>query len=628
MKTDPVPGTRVRFGTFEADLRSGELHRDGLKVKIQELPFQVLVLLLERPGEVVTREDLRSRLWPADTFVDFEQGLNKAINKLREALGDDANNPRFVETLTRRGYRFIGPVEAVAGPQVGRRNAVRVIVFGTAVFVAALGAFLALNVAGLRNRVKRVLGVTREPPLQIHSIAVLPLENLSHDPEEEYFAEGMTDELITELSKISVLRVISRTSTMAYRGSKKPLREIARELNIDAVVEGTVQRAGGQVRINAQLVDTSTDRNLWAASYERDSKNVLSLQRDVAEAIAEKIQARTTPQEKQLLQPAQTLDPAAYDAFLRGRYLIDRRIAADAPRSTQYFRQAIGLDSGYALAYAGLADSLVLQSVMETARPDDVMPQARAAAQHALQLNPDLGEAYTVLGEVKRIYEANWKAAEEDFKRGIELNPSDPFTEINYAYCLADLGRLREAVDHAQRALELDPVSFYANRTLASMLYFARRYDAALAQFQRTRDLHGNPGGIENWVARIYEKKGVFDKAIRADLSSIGGPAADLDFYRAAYSRSGWRGYWQARIERLLPRADQGCAAYDLSLGYMRLGDPDKAFHWLNRSIDRHCVSALHALVDPQMDAIRSDPRFPALLRRMNLPPGGTEATR
>lgn len=634
----------LRFGVFELDCRAQELRKSGVLMRLPPQPFRILVLLASRPGQVVTREDIRQEIWGDETFVDFERGLNQCVSQIRTVLGDDAETPRYIETLPRRGYRFIYPVavpSAAAGPpggrelperagsiagasaprRQGRALPYRSIALAAPVVVLIVVAAVGLNVAGLRNRLTRAVQSVREPPHPIHSIAVLPLENLSADPEQEYFAEGMTDELITELSKISALRVIPRTSAMAYIGSKKPIREIARELSTDAVVEGTVERGRGRIRINVQLVDASTDLNLWTASYERDSKDVLSLQREVAEAIAEKIQAGVTPQEKEHMQTARTIDPAAHDAFLRGRYLIDRRRTTDMQRSTQYFRQAIKLDQEYASAYAGLAESLVSQGLLGEARTDDVMPQAREAARHALQLNPDLGEAYSVLGEVERVYEFNWKAAEEDFNRGIKLNPSDPFAEINYAYCLADLGKLREAVGHAQRALELDPVSFYANRTLASMLYFARRYDAALAQFQRARELNRNPGAIDEWVASIYEKKGMFDKAVRADLNSIGGTAAGLNFYRAAYTRSGWRGYWRARVELLLPRKDEGCAAYFLGLGYIRLGEPDKAFHWLYRSVNQHCVWTLHALVDPQMDAIRSDRRFPTLLQRLNLPP-------
>lgn len=629
----------IRFGAFEADLRAHELRKGGLKLKLQEQPFQVLTILLERPGELVTREEIRARLWPGDTLVDFDHGLNAAVRRLREALNDNAETPRFVETLPRRGYRFIAPVAAgnhpgglaLAGtaerdghPAAARPRWRRFLVMA-AVLAAIAAVLLTFKLGVFRDRVS---GTT---PPRIHSIAVLPLQNLSTDPKQEYFADGMTDELITDLSKISSLRVIARTSSMAYRGSKKPLRQIARELSVDAIVEGTVEEVGGRVRINARLVDASTGRNLWAQSYERDSKDVLSLQSEVAEAIAENIQAKVTPQEKQRLHAARTVNPAAHDAYLRGRYLIDQRSAAEARRSTQYFRQAIRLDPDYAAAYAGLSMSLISQTFFGIARPRDDMPKARAAARHALRLDPDSGEAYTALGTIEFCYDWNWSKAQNDLQRGIQLDPNDPLAEILYTFYLAGVGKLQQAVAGARRAVKLDPVSFFANRTLAAMLYVDRRYDAALAQLQRTRELNHDSGVVENWASWVYEKKHMYDKAVQADLKDLaenGVPLADLNFFRKAYARGGWRGYWKARIQRLLPLAKKLPVGYALGAAYARIGDRDDAFRWLNRAADQHSIWATILPVDPQMDSLRSDPRFPALLHRIHLPQEDTQAIR
>jgi TolB-like protein/DNA-binding winged helix-turn-helix (wHTH) protein len=620
MKADPTAGTRVRFGIFEADLRSGELRRDGLKVKIQELPFQVLVALLERPREVVTREELRKRLWAADTFVDFEHGLSKAINKLREALGDDANNPRFVETLPRRGYRFIGPVETASREH--RSSTVRIIVFSAAVIAAVLAALLAFNVAGLRNRLMRA---AREPPFQIHSIAVLPFVNLSGDPEQEYFADGMTDELITKLSKISALRVISRASVTRYKGTKKPLPQIAHELNVDAVIEASVLRSGNRVRINSRLVDGSTERILWERTYERDLVDILSLFSNIASAIAGDISVTVTPKEQQRLQAAGTVNPAAHDAYLRGRYLLDQRYKVEGARATQYFRKAIELDPGYAAAYAGLAMSLISQFYLGVARPEDSMPRARAAARHALQLDPDSGEAYTALGAVEIYYDWDWKAAKLNLQRGIQLNPSDPFAERFYAWYSLAAGKAQEAVIHARKAVNLDPVSFTANRDLGSMLYFARRYDESLAQLQRAEELQENPNVIDNWRSFIYEQENMKGKAVRADLNllaSFGESGADLAFLRSAYARGGWKGYWQARIELLMHGRKAHYGPYFMrAIYYLRVGNVDEAFRWLTRAVDNHSPWLIPLAVDPKLDAIRSDSRFQAILRRMNFPP-------
>src|SRR5438552_8487247 len=298
----------VRFGVFEVDLRAGELRKQGVKIKLQEQPFHLLQMLLEHPGEIVTREELRGRIWPADTFVDFDQGLNNAIKRLRESLSDSPENPRFIETIPRHGYRFIAN-----------------------------------------------LGVT---PGQIKSLAVLPLENLSRDPEQEYFAEGLTEALITTLAKIGELRVVSRTSAMQYKGVHKPLREIARELEVDFVVEGTVLRVGRRVRITAQLIDASRETHLWAESYERDLRDVFALQSEVAQAIAREVHIKLTPQDLAHFAQPHPVDPEAYEAYLKGRYHWNRRSRDGLGKATQHFQQAIAKDPTYAAAYSGLADCL------------------------------------------------------------------------------------------------------------------------------------------------------------------------------------------------------------------------------------------------------------------------------
>ena len=299
----------VRFGVFEVDLRAGELRKRGVKIKLQDQPFQILQILLERSGEVVTREEIRGRIWPADTFVDFDQGLNNAIKRLRESLSDSPDNPRFIETIPRRGYRFIGMTGS-------------------------------------------------STPGRMRSLAVLPLENLSHDPQQEYFAEGLTEALITTLAKIGELRVVSRTSAMLYKNVRKPLREIARELEVDAIVEGTVLLAGHRVRITAQLIDAAKETHLWAESYERDLRDVLALQSELAQAIARKVRVKIAPQEQALLAQPHPVDPEAYEAYLKGRYHWNRRSGEALPKAVQYFQQAIAKDPTFAAAYSGLADCL------------------------------------------------------------------------------------------------------------------------------------------------------------------------------------------------------------------------------------------------------------------------------
>src|SRR3984893_75483 len=354
---------KARFGVFEADLRAGELRKHGVKLKLQDQPFQILALLLERPGEVVTRDELQHKLWPADTFVDFDTGLNTAIKRLRDALGDSAESPRFVETLPRRGYRFIASVEHIDDLPVHterspeqRTRLVAVLQpeklwIALGLVAAILALLLSLNIRGFRQRFLRTNAATK-----VQSIAVLPLENLSGDPAQEYFADGMTEALITDLGKIGELRVISRTSVMRFKDTKKPLREIARELQVDAVVEGTVVRSGDRVRLTANLVQASPEKHLWADSFERDLRDVLTLQDDVSRAIAAGIRIRLTPQEQARLASAHPVNPEAYEAYLEGRYFYDKLWPGGGPKASEYFELAIEKDPAWALPYSGLAD--------------------------------------------------------------------------------------------------------------------------------------------------------------------------------------------------------------------------------------------------------------------------------
>jgi TolB-like protein/DNA-binding winged helix-turn-helix (wHTH) protein/Tfp pilus assembly protein PilF len=626
----------IRFGIFEADIRTGELRKQGMQIKLQEKPFQVLSLLLARPRELVTREELRQKLWSADTFVDFEHGLNKAINKLRKALNDDPKAPRYIETLPRRGYRLIAPVfnpspatelpgpypslgvqpDAMA-PQVPLRAR-----WMTRRLIILLGA-LALLFPSLwywrAHRRPDTAATTLRSP--IRSLAVLPLDNLSGNPAQDYFSDGMTDELITDLAKISSLRVVSRTSVMHYKGSHETVPQMSRELGVDAIVEGSVARSAERVRITVQLVDARKDRDVWAQSFEGSTDDVLSLQDEVATQITAQIEGVLDSAMTKSSHPRQ-VNRAAYDAYLHGLYFFGRRTGTDALRSVRYFEQSIKLDPSYAQAYAGLAEALDQENLLGVARPDDVEPQIRAAALHALQLDSDLGDAYSVLGEIAIVYDRDWKTAVQDIQRGIELAPNDSNPEINYAVYLAAVGKPKEAVAHAQRALQLDPLSFLANRTLGSMLYFAGDYDEALAQLRRTQELEENPGVIDNWISWIYEEKGMHDEAVREDLKSIAGDgesAANLSYYRRVYARSGWRAYWRARIERLLPKSKMQCVPYGLGVSYLRVGNSREAFRWLDKSADQRCAWDPFIPVDPKLAVVHSDPRFHSLLARMHL---------
>ena len=626
--------SRPARSELELDLKRYEVRCGSRVLRLERQPMELLILLASRPGELITRQEITARLWGQGVFVDAERGINNAVRKLRVALADDPEQPRYLETVIGKGYRLISPVTfignnlnaggngATAGtdalatlrtPSSHRHDLRFVNLIGVSAILMVTVVVLVFNVGRLRRP-------TDTPPA-IRSLVVLPLDNLSGDPGQEYFVDGMTDELTTILASVPDLRVIPRTSAMHYKGTHKPLLELAHELNVDAVVEGSVVRSGDRVRITAQLIDPQGDRHLWAHSFESPVEDVLGLQDDIAQQITGQIQFQLKGQTV-TPRPTRPISPDAHDAFLRGRYLFDRRSTTAALRSTQYFRQAIALDPDYAPAYAGLSRALASQSSLGAARPAEVMPEARAAAQRAVELDPGLSEAYLARASIEIHYDWDWKTGAQDLQRGLDLNPNNPQAEIAYSTYLCSVGRPREAIPHAQRALQLDPLSFFANRNLASVLYTARMPDQALAQLQRTKEIQENPSVIDNWISWTYEQKGMRDQAVKEDLKNIaadGEFAANLDYYRAAYARGGWLGYWRARVARMLPRARQQCTPYDLGVSYLRLGNRDEALRWLNRAVDQHCTWDSWIAADPKLDSLRSDPRFRSLLARMHL---------
>jgi TolB-like protein/DNA-binding winged helix-turn-helix (wHTH) protein/Tfp pilus assembly protein PilF len=640
----------LRFGVFEVDLRTAELRKQGLKIKLHGQPFQILAMLLERPGEPVTREDIRERLWPRDTFVDFEHSINTAVKRLREALGDDTERPRYIETLPRRGYRFIGRVEAVApvsssvvsvaaasppptevvlpdkvGARGDRRHNWRRLALASAGLAAIVATFFALNVGGLRDRLLTAVGARRTLPLpKIESIAVLPLENLSRDPEQEYLADGMTDELITDLGKVGALRVISRTSVMRYKGTKKPLPEIARELNVDALVEGTVLRSGNRVRVTANLLDANADRHLWAETYERDLRDVLSLQSEVARAITNEIQIKVTPQEQARLASARSVNPEAYQLYLKGRYYAGRATKEGLEKGVQYFNQAIASDPSYALAYDGLADDYWIADEW-TLSPRDAMPKAKEAAKKALELDDTLAEAHGSLAMVNAFYDWDWAAAESEFKRSIELKPNYGLAHEYYGWYLVSIGRANEGITESERSVELDPVSPEANSVLGYVLWVAHRYGEAIEQMRKTTDLDPNYWFAYEVLGLAYERQGQFPEAI-AELQkavrlagTIAEPTAGL---ARVYAVSGNRAEAQKLLDSLQERSKETYVSpYLIAMICTRLGERDQALAWLERAYQARSLFMIQLKLDPSFDSLHSDPRFQDILRRMKFPP-------
>lgn len=580
MSTSSRPSQTLRFGIFELDARAGELRKRGMKLRLQGQPLQVLAVLLRRPGELVTREEIRDELWPADTFVDFDHALHNAIARIREALGDSAEAPRYVETLPRRGYRFIGRIDP-----------------------------------------------PREQPStvqQIRAIAVLPLEEHSDDSGHEYFADGMTEALITSIAKIKALRVISRTSAMQYKGARKPLPQIARELNVDALIEGSVLRAGDRVRIAAQLIHAATDQHLWAESYERDLRDVLAVQSEIACRIAHEVSIVLTPEELARLNTSRQVHPKAHELYLKARYHWNKRSEEGVKKAISLFREAIDDDPTYASGYAGLADCYNILGYYNLLAPLDAYPKGNAAALKALELDSSLAEAHAALAVVKRDFEWDWSGAEAEFQRAIDLNPG--YVEAHHwrSTLLSMLGRHKEGLEAKKRALAMDPLSVVIHTDLARMLYLARNYDEALHQYRAALDLDPNFAFAHFWLAQVYQQRGAFEQSItslRDGLRLSGETSLALLRLAHGYAMSG--NFDQARIvlKDLTARSSQKyLSPYDVAMVYVAMHENDEAFMWLDKAFEERSLWLGYLNVEPQLDGLRSDARFAELARRVGLP--------
>jgi len=643
---EPIRATSVvRFGTYEVSLQSGEVRKAGMRIKVQQQPMKLLQILLERPGEVITREELRSRVGTDESFGDFDQAVNIAIGKLRSALGDSAENPRFIETLPKRGYRFIADVSLVdadthpkrpesatadlagqerkAGssdkPQSGglavarkRRPSTRLIVASTLVL-----SLLIIFVVLFRSRGRA--------PTSIRSLAVLPLDNLSGDASQNYFADGMTDELITDLAQISALRVISRTSVMVYKGARKPLPQIARELNVDAVVEGSVLRSGDQVRITAQLIEASTDKHLWSQSYEGELRDTLALQNRVASAIADEIRINLTPQEQASLKNVKVVNPEAYESYLKGRYFWNKRTADGLKAALAYFQQAIEQDPKYAQAYSGLADTYTLLGDWQYAvmTPKEALPKAKAAAIKALELDSELGEAHTSLAVCLDGFDWDFDAAEKEFQRAIELNPGYATAHHWYAWHLSHIGRNEEAIAEMRKAENLDPLSLIINADLAELLVLARSYDESIQQSRKTIEMDPNFALAHNQLGQAYFQKQMYGPAIAELEKSVqlsGGSPTCIANLARAYAASGRRSEAEKLLSDLKKRSSPSASlASQIAIVYAALGDRDQAMNWLEKGYEERFNPGV--LLRPGFDPLRSDSRFQNLLHRIG-PPG------
>lgn len=641
----PPSSKVVRFGDFVVHFHTGELLKNGTRIRLPVQPFQVFALLLSRPGEMVTREELRKQLWPENTFVDFDDGLNTAVRKLRQVLGDSPEHPKYIETLPRRGYRFIAPVvdgstskAQPTSPSLSERvmeeesSALSegVLADGTMVSrarrrwkpwaIAALIVLAALPVTlGARYLRERLLA--RATPTHIRSIAVLPLENLSGDPAQEYFTEGMTDALITELAQIGSLHVISRTSVMRYQGTHKSLPEIAKELNVDGVVEGAVVQSGLRVRVDAQLIEAATDRHLWANTYERNLGDVVALQSEVARAIAGAIQVQLTPEEQARLARPPTVDPQAYEFYLKGRYFWNKWTNAADRKSIEYYQQAIQRDPNYALAYAGMADAYIARTDLS---PEQEFSNAKAMARLALQKDEGLAEAHTALAYSMFAYDWDWAGAEKEFQRAIALNSNYAWAHQWYGEFQKAMGRPNWAAE-VQRAHELDPLDLM----IAGGGWYVEKgqYSLAIENMRKRLELDPNFAFGYVWLGRVYTREGIYPQAItqiEKGLSLDAEAPESLSALGYAYAKSGRRVEARRTLKRLMQLSKRTYVSpYNMARVHAGLGENDAAFDWLQKAFLDHSYELIFLNRGDkmgEMDGLRSDPRFAELERRIGIP--------
>lgn len=590
---------------FEVNPSSGELRKQGIRIKLHEKPLQVLLALLERSGEVVTRKELQERLWPQDTFVEFENGLNNAISRLREALGDAAESPRFIETVPRHGYRFLPEVSSAVASSPASLSFRRWLL----PILLSLGAVLVLGVA---------LHFALPRPSAIQSLAVLPFRTLGAGASEEYFTDGMTDAVTTELAKVGVPKVISETSVAQFKETKKSVPEIARALSVDAIVEGAVLRDGDQVRITVQLIRGDTDRHVWAESYQRPVKDILALQNDVALGVARAIKLELSSGAAAQQTSRRPVNAQAYEAYLKGRYFMQKRDPS-ALRAKDYFEQAIQLDPGYAPAYAGLSDFYVLSSP-----PKVALSKAKEYTQKALQLDPNLADGHISLAYIYFYDDWDWNTAGEEFQRAISLAPGLAESHRWYAVYLAAMGRMAEAMGEAQRALELDPLSISALHGAAVAAVSAGQYDRAIKEGRKIIELDPNDARAYLDLAVGHLQKRMYQEALQdaeKDLDLTHRDPFVLAIAAHIYGRLGNMEQAHKLVEEM--RADSQkrfVPPFFFATAFVGMGKEQEAIEALEEGYKSHDPDIVGLNSTAWFEPLRSDPRFQDLLHRMNFP--------
>ena len=651
-----MPAEVVKFGDgFELDRNSYELRRAGRALKLERIPLDILLLLVERKGQLVTREDIIAKIWGKDVFLDTDSSINGAIRKIRQALKDDSENPVFVQTVTGKGYRFIAavieagvPAEVPVGDTAGvpvvdgsvkKLGPARTIVHETHAppvpgqlrqrsskpwpLVFSLAALLVIVLfAGIYEwRLRdRALPASENRVM----LAVLPFANLSNDPEQEYFSDGLTEETITDLGELNPERlgVIARTSAAAYKHTNKTIAQIGRELGVDYILEGSVRRELGSARITAQLIRVKDQVHLWAHNYDRETGGLLAVQNELGRAIAQQVQVKLSTLYGVRLVNKYAPNPEAYELYLKGRFYLKQRTFDAMDKSIDYFQRAIKQDPGFALAYAGLADSYLARA---TGSPQEFDPKAKAAASRALELDDDIAEAHAALGAEKADFEYDWPGAEREFKRALELNPNLADAHFRYAWTyLTPLGKSDQAISEMKKALKLDPFSRMDNTVFGLTYFYARIYDQAEEQFKKAIELDPDFFVTYYHFAWLYSQKGEYLNAIceftkgrllSGDDGVVKNAASQDLALKKAFAAKGAAGFW----EQLLKSREIG--EFDAPQVYARLGDKEKALKGLERNYEERATLGTLLNVDPAFDSLRSDQRFVDLVRRMGLTP-------
>jgi TolB-like protein/DNA-binding winged helix-turn-helix (wHTH) protein/Flp pilus assembly protein TadD len=613
----------VRFGLFELDPKARELRKSGVKVKLQDQPFRVLALLVERAGQIVSREELQQQVWPTDVYVAFDQGLNNAIRKVRDALGDSADNPRFIETVAKHGYRFVAPIVRLQETPASNRPASLARPVPRTALIGLLAVTL-LSAVALWLWTRSSTRNDRVPQKSV--LAVLPFDNLTHDPEQDFFSDGLTEEMIAQLGRLNPdrLAVVARGSVAKYKGTRLAANQIGSDLHANYLLEGSVRRASDRVRITVQLINVADQTDLWTESYDRELKDILDLQNSVARSVADQIKVTLTAEQRTRLTAEHKVNPEGYDAYLKGRFYWNKRTSDAMLKAAAYFQQAIEKDPGYGAAYSGLADSnsgLVWHGFVS---PAEALPKAYEAALKAIEVDPGSAEAHASLALVLH-HRFDWQRAEAEFRRAIQLDAQYPNAHHWYGDYLSVNGRHAEALREAKQAADLDPLNLMIGTWVGLRYYLARDYDHAIEQCRNALELDPYFGAAHLVLGQSYMQKGLLNQAMD-ELQKAATLSGNSPLYIAQMAVADAMGGKKSQALLILRELKETSrkryvSPYGIAQVYAALNEKEEAFKWLHTAYDEHAVWLAYVAVDPVFDGFRSDPRFTRLLVELGLTP-------